>query len=92
MQRDFSEKFMKYVFMFCALISIISILLIFYFIFIGGRVVDTPNGRVLEFDGGLPFLTEKGFLDVIFGTNWRPNASTPSFGILPMIIRKQATK
>ena len=86
MQRDFSEKFMKYVFMFCALISIISILLIFYFIFIGGRVVDTPNGRVLEFDGGLPFLTEKGFLDVIFGTNWRPNASTPSFGILPMII------
>ena len=34
MQRDLSERLMRYVFMFCALISIIAILLIFYFIFV----------------------------------------------------------
>ena len=70
MQRNFSETFMKYVFMFCALLSIVSIILIFYFIF----------------RGGLPFILEEGVGEFIFGTAWKPSASNPKFGIFPMII------
>ncbi|MGX7092107.1 phosphate ABC transporter permease subunit PstC [Hutsoniella sourekii] len=70
MSKDFTENLMKYVFLLCASISIISIILIFYFIF----------------EGGLPFILEEGFGKFILGTEWRPTASNPKFGILPMII------
>lgn len=70
MQRNFSETFMKYVFMVCALLSIVSIILIFYFIF----------------RGGLPFILEEGVGNFIFGTSWKPTASDPQFGIFPMIM------
>lgn len=70
MRRNFSETFMKYVFMFCAILSIVSIILIFYFIF----------------RGGLPFILEEGLGNFVFGTSWKPTASSPKFGILPMII------
>lgn len=70
MQRNFTETFMKYVFMICALFSILSIILIFYFIF----------------EGGLPFILEEGIANFIFNDVWRPTASSPQFGILPMII------
>ncbi|WP_124058252.1 phosphate ABC transporter permease subunit PstC [Vaginisenegalia massiliensis] len=70
MSSNFKEKFMKYVFMFCASISIISIILIFYFIF----------------SGGLPFIMEEGIGHFVFGMKWKPTASEPLFGILPMIV------
>lgn len=70
MQRNATEVIMKYVFMFCALISIISIILIFYFIF----------------EGGLPFIIEEGVDDFLFGQVWRPTASNAQFGIFPMIV------
>ncbi len=70
MNQEFKETFMKYVFMLCASISILTIILIFYFIF----------------KGGVPFILEEGIGNFIFGTDWRPTASEPFFGILPMII------
>ncbi|MGO4938144.1 phosphate ABC transporter permease subunit PstC [Fundicoccus sp. Sow4_H7] len=70
MQRNATETIMKYVFMFCAAISIISIILIFYFIF----------------KGGLPFILEEGLGNFVLGTSWRPRASNPQFGIFPMIV------
>lgn len=70
MMRDFKETFMKYVFLFCATLSIVSIILIFYFIF----------------EGSIPFLMKNGVWNFLSGTNWRPTASTPKFGILPMIV------
>lgn len=67
--RDFKETFMKYVFLFCAILSIVSIVLIFYFIF----------------EGSIPFLLKTGVWNFLSGTTWRPTASTPKFGIFPMI-------
>ncbi|MHA3224506.1 phosphate ABC transporter permease subunit PstC [Globicatella sulfidifaciens] len=70
MMRDFKETFMKYVFLFCATLSIVSIILIFYFIF----------------QGAIPFLLKTGVWDFLSGSVWRPTASTPKFGIFPMIV------
>lgn len=70
MMRDFKETFMKYVFLFCATLSIVSIILIFYFIF----------------QGSIPFLLKTGVWNFLSGSVWRPTASTPKFGIFPMIV------
>ncbi|MBA5729536.1 phosphate ABC transporter permease subunit PstC [Aerococcaceae bacterium INB8] len=70
MQSNFTETFMKYVFIVCASLSILSIILIFYFIF----------------EGGVPFILEEGIGNFIFNEVWRPTASNPSFGILPMVV------
>ena len=70
MQRDVRETVMKYVFLISALISVLSIILFFYFIF----------------SGGLPFILRQGIWEFLTGTNWRPTASQPEFGILPMIV------
>ncbi|NLJ17435.1 phosphate ABC transporter permease subunit PstC [Globicatella sulfidifaciens] len=70
MMRDFKETFMKYVFLFCATLSIVSIILIFYFIF----------------QGAIPFLLKTGVWNFLSGSVWRPTASTPKFGIFPMIV------
>lgn len=70
MQRDVRETVMKYVFLISALISVLSIIPIFYFIF----------------SGGLPFILRQGVWEFLTGTNWRPTASQPEFGILPMIV------
>ena len=70
MQRDVRETVMKYVFLISALIPVLSIILIFYFIF----------------SGGLPFILRQGVWEFLTGTNWRPTASQPEFGILPMIV------
>ena len=70
MQGKLKEEIMRYVFAFCASVSIISIILIFYFIF----------------RNGLPFMVNYGIMDFLTGTVWRPTASTPQFGILPMIV------
>lgn len=70
MQRDVRETVMKYVFLISALISVLSIILIFYFIF----------------SGGLPFILRQGVWEFLTGINWRPTASQPEFGIMPMIV------
>jgi len=64
------EGFMKWVFIFCSAISIISIILISFFIFAGG----------------VPFMLEYGVMDFLFGTQWKPGNNPPLFGILPMIM------
>lgn len=64
------EKSMEVLFLICTLISVISIILICYFIF----------------EGGLPFISRYGFFNFIFGTKWAPTNTTPNFGILPMIM------
>lgn len=69
-KKYFWEHFMKWVFIASASISVISIIVIFYFIF----------------EGGLPFMLEYGIGNFIFGTEWSPSNSNPEFGILPMIV------
>lgn len=64
------EKFMELLFLLCASISIISIILICYFIF----------------KNGVPFIAEYGVGNFLFGKNWKPTNVPPSFGILPMIV------
>lgn len=51
------EKVMHGVFFFSALMSIVALLTIIYFIFANG----------------LPIMFRYGFFDFIFGTEWRPS-------------------
>ena len=67
----------KWVFLICALLSIIAVAAIVAFIFISA----------------LPAFSEIGVFNFIFGTNWNPGSYDPSegnasevFGILPMIV------
>jgi phosphate transport system permease protein len=69
-KKYFWESFMKWVFIASALVSVISIVVIFYFIF----------------EGGLPFMVRYGIGDFLFGTKWTPSNANPEYGILPMII------
>ncbi len=64
------ESFMKGVFMLSAMVSIFAIILICFFIFAGG----------------LPFIAEYGVMEFLFGTQWKPSNTPPSYGILPMIL------
>lgn len=61
---------MKWLFFASALVSVISIVVIFYFIF----------------EGGVPFMVRYGISDFLFGTKWTPSNANPEYGILPMII------
>lgn len=70
MPRDLKENVMKYVFLMSATLSIFAIVLIFYFIF----------------QGALPFLARNGVWDFLTSSDWRPTASTPQYGIFPMLI------
>ena len=67
--KNFLESFMKGVFIFASLISIISIILIMIFIF----------------QGGIPFMREYGFVRFVTGQDWQPTSTYPEFGVLPMI-------
>lgn len=64
------EGFMKGIFILSAMMSVISIILIMYFIFAGG----------------VPFITEYGLKEFLLGTQWKPSNTPPSYGILPMIL------
>lgn len=64
------EGFMQGVFLFSALISVLSIILIIIFMFAGG----------------VPFMMEYGIVDFLFGDRWSPSNTPASFGILPMIL------
>ena len=69
-RKYFFEKLSSKIFLACAMLSVISLLLIVGFVFI---------------KGANPFVTgEYSFIDFIFGTNWVP--SEGQFGIWPMIV------
>ncbi|NLY77649.1 MAG: phosphate ABC transporter permease subunit PstC [Tissierellia bacterium] len=70
MKGNFTESFMKGIFLICAVTSIIAILLMCIFIFAGG----------------IPFIQEYGFKNFLLGTEWKPSNIPQSFGILPMIL------
>ena len=69
-KKYFWESFMKWVFIASAFVSVISIVVIFYFIF----------------EGVVPFMVRYGIGDFLFGTKWTPSNANPEYGILPMII------
>ena len=64
------ERIMNGVFFISATMSIISLVLIIVFMF----------------TNGIPVMRKYGFNEFLFGTVWRPTASSPSFGLLPMIL------
>lgn len=69
-RKYFYEKLSTKIFLACAMLSVISLLLIVGFVFI---------------KGANPFVTgEYSFIDFIFGTDWVP--SEGQFGIWPMIV------
>lgn len=70
MKKNHLEGFMKGVFLISALMSVIAIVLIIYFIFAGG----------------LPFIAEYGVKEFLLGTDWKPSNTPASYGILPMIL------
>lgn len=70
MKKIDKEIFMKYVFLFTASISILTIILISLFIF----------------KEGFPFVKEYGVKNFLLGKQWKPSNSTPLYGILPMIM------
>ena len=61
---------MRGVFLFSAIFSILALATITVFLFISG----------------VPFIAKTGFAKFILGSNWAPLATSPSFGILPMIV------
>lgn len=70
MKSKFFEKLMEIVFLISACASIISVILICFFIFANG----------------IPAIAEIGVLEFLLGRDWSPSNIPPSFGILPMIL------
>lgn len=64
------EQAMNGVFFMAAFMSIVSLVLIIVFIF----------------TNGIPVMIKYGLGEFLFGTTWRPTASVPQFGLLPMIL------
>ncbi len=65
-----TQRIYEIIFLALASISILCVLVICVFLF----------------SQGIPAIFEIGFFDFIFGTEWAPTATDPSFGILPMIV------
>ena len=66
------DKVTRTIFLICALIAVISLVLIIGFVF---------------YKGLRPFFAEgKSFTQFIFGTEWYPTSENQKYGILPMII------
>lgn len=64
------ENTIKNIFLICAIVSVICVVLIMgYMIYVGG-----------------PAIFKVGIVDFLFGTNWQPTGSDPQFGILYMIL------
>ncbi len=69
--KSITEAIMYLYFLFCGVISILFVLVI--------------TGFMLQ--KGLPTFFEVGFVDFIFGKEWKPTHSTdPKFGIFPIIL------
>lgn len=70
MKRKSLDKFMEIIFFISACVSIISVILICYFMFANG----------------IPGIKKIGVLNFLFGLDWSPSNIPPSFGIFPMIV------
>lgn len=68
--KKFKEKFFEIMFLLVSCLSILCVLVICIFLFAKG----------------FPAIFEIGLFDFLLGTEWKPTASEPSFGILPMIV------
>ena len=68
--KRFSERIANYVFLFTAIIAVVSVSAITLYMFIKGA----------------PAIIKVGALDLLFGTTWKPTASTPYFGIAYIIL------
>ncbi len=64
-KKAFIEKTAKIIFLICAVVAIFAVCAITLYMFIKGT----------------PALKEVGVYDLLFGTIWKPTASSPSFGI-----------
>ncbi|MCF0127380.1 MAG: phosphate ABC transporter permease subunit PstC [Pseudobutyrivibrio sp.] len=65
-----ADKVMQGVFFLCGLITVACVLIITVYLIISG----------------LPAISEIGFFNFIFGTEWASTASEPKYGILPFIL------
>lgn len=70
MKSKFFEKLMEWIFFISACASIISVILICFFIFANG----------------IPAISQIGVFKFLLGKDWSPSNIPPSFGILPMIL------
>lgn len=68
--RNFTEKIMGLIFVFCGLISIIAVIGISVYMIISG----------------LPAISQIGLKEFLLGQIWKSTAETPQFGILPFIL------
>ncbi len=64
-RKAFIEKTASVIFMICAVVAIFAVCAISVYMFVKGT----------------PALKEVGVFDLLFGTIWKPTASSPSFGI-----------
>lgn len=67
---NFKETLMHIVFFIAAMMSILAIILICFFLLVNG----------------IPAMHEIGIFKFLFGTEWSPSDIPPEFGILPMIL------
>lgn len=70
MKKKFFERFMEIIFFISASFSIISVILICYFMFANG----------------IPAIGKIGFFNFLLGKDWSPSNIPPSFGIFSMIV------
>ena len=71
-RKFFIDKLTKIIFLICAFIAVISLVLIIGFVF---------------FKGLKPFIVGgKSISEFLFGTEWFPTSETPKYGIFPMIV------
>lgn len=69
-KQDRISSIFEKIFLFCAVVSIISVVVISLYMIISG----------------FPAIKEVGLFNFLFGTEWNPTGKNPSFGILPMIL------
>jgi len=70
LKKKLIDKISTAIFFICALVSILSVLLICIFLFAGG----------------VPAMGKIGFFDFIFGQVWKPSDLPALYGIMPMIV------
>lgn len=69
-KQDRISSIFEKIFFVCAVVSIISVVVISLYMIISG----------------FPAIKEVGLFNFLFGIEWNPTGSNPSFGILPMIL------
>lgn len=51
-----------------------------------GSILSVALICLFIFAGGIPAMAEIGFVEFLFGTEWKPTGSPAQFGIFPMIV------